>query len=111
MTPTNIRFCFKKTRVTLWEDDCKHRAILVHSRGVKSSKLDKSNQSKFGLIQPLFPTDDRLACIIRVLSLCRGEKRRPQITRVVIVFCRLWSFVKLKARGGPNRSIDRCSIN
>ena len=40
---------------------------------LKARHMNKSNQSKFGLIQPLFPNDDMLACIIRVLSVPRRK--------------------------------------
>jgi hypothetical protein len=42
---------------------------------LKARHLNKSNQSKFGPVQPLFHNDDMLACIIRVLSVPRRKMK------------------------------------
>ncbi len=61
---------------------------------VKSSKLDIwtiwTTKAKFGLIQPLFPNDDMLARIIRVLSVPRRKNDDHKLHDLWLYFADLY---------------------
>ncbi len=95
-TQNLIWYAFKPS-ADYCEDDCVYGVYMVHSRGVKKLKArhlnNSNNQSKFGLIQPLFPIDDMLACTIRVLSVPR---RKTTTTNYTICDCNLQTYISTK---------------
>ena len=80
--------------------------ILGACRG-KARHLNKSNQSKFGLIQlNLFPNDDMLACIIRVLSVPRRKNDDHKLHDLRLYFADYGPLLNSKHGGPIDRSIN-----